>query len=289
MSMGVTLRNYRGPEDLQLQNDFWVQATRHLPWCWKPTLSPVLYSKGAQFDPRSRCFAFEGERLVGYASFTGDGEFVSFGYPWVLPGYEGELQEKLYEAVYGFAASREYGGRKFAQRFREQWTAQVSFFERHGFVRQRPDPIYAVDLRAATISQVPVGCDLECSARFCWDDFHELSAARLPAPELSMWKQYLQTVDFDFAVKASRGGVPAAYLGIAIRHDTGFAELIAVAVEPAAVGVLGACLAVAVGEARSRKAAHFGTKAIPVEGSAEILAQAGFEKVSEELLLSKNI
>lgn len=51
--------------------------------------------------------AFEGERLVGYSSFTGLGDFVSLGYPWVLPGYEGGLRERLYEKVYIFAASPE--------------------------------------------------------------------------------------------------------------------------------------------------------------------------------------
>jgi hypothetical protein len=59
-------------------------------------------------------------------SFTGQGEFVSLGYPWVLPEYEGELQEELYDTVYGFAAGPEYGGRTFAQRFREPWTDQIS-------------------------------------------------------------------------------------------------------------------------------------------------------------------
>ena len=139
--MAISLRHYRGPEDLHLQQAFWVQATRTLPWCWKPTVSPVLYSKGPQFDPRSRCFAFDGDRLLGYCSFTGQGEFVSMGYPWVLPGYEGELQERLYDAVYEFAASREYGGRRFAQRFRQPWTAQITFFEQHGFVIGRSDPV----------------------------------------------------------------------------------------------------------------------------------------------------
>jgi hypothetical protein len=62
--MTVTLRNYGGPEDIHLQNAFWLQATRDLRWCWKPTISPLLYSKGAQFDPRSRRFAFDGDRLV---------------------------------------------------------------------------------------------------------------------------------------------------------------------------------------------------------------------------------
>jgi hypothetical protein len=191
--MTITLRNYRGAEDIHLQSAFWMQATRGLPWCWKPTISPLLYSQGTQFDPRTRRFAFEGDRLVGYMSFTGQGDFVSLGYPWVLPGYEGEVQEELYDAVYGFAASPEYGGRTFAQRLRKQWTEQVSFFKRHGFVVERSDPIYALDLRTVTASQIPATCQIEFPAQFCWDDFHALCAGRLPAQELSRWKQYFLT------------------------------------------------------------------------------------------------
>jgi hypothetical protein len=248
-----------------------------------------LVFEGAQFDARSRCFAFEGDQLVGYSSFTGRGEFVSLGYPWVLRGYEGQLQEKLYDAVYGFAASPEYGGRTFAQRFRAQWTAQPSFFERHGFVVQRSDPIYAVDLRAPRASpELLSRCQVDCPAQFCWDDFHELSAERSSAQQLNMWKEYFQTVEFDFAVKATREGMSIAYLGIAIRRDTRFAELIAVAVEPAAVDVLASCLRAATGQSHSRGARYLGTKAIPVNGADEVLAQVGFEKVSEEFLLSKS-
>lgn len=112
--VGITFRNYEGPQDLHRQQEFWVEATRQLPWCWKPTASPTLYSKGKQFDPRSRVFAFDNGRLIGYCSFTGQEEFVSLGYPWVLPGFEGGVQERLFDSVYGFAASKEYGGRVFA-------------------------------------------------------------------------------------------------------------------------------------------------------------------------------
>jgi hypothetical protein len=286
--MTVTLRNYRGPEDIHLQNAFWVQVTRDLPWCWKPTISPLLYARGAQFDPRSRCFAFDGDRLVGYMSFTGQGEFVSLGYPWVLPGYERELQEELYDTVYGFAAGPEYGGKTFAQRVREPWTDQISFFERHGFVVQRRDPLYVLNLRAIKASQIRLTCQVECPAQVSWDDFRELSAGRLPPEQLSMWKQYFQTVDFDFGVRAQRNGMPVACMGIAIRPDTGFAELISVAVELAALDVLASCLAAAVAQSRSRRAKHLGTKAIPLNGTDEVLAQVGFEKVSEELILSKS-
>lgn len=210
--MAITLRNYEGPNDLRLQQAFWVQATRELPWCWKPTVSPTLYSKSTRFDARSRCLAFEGERLVGYSSFTGQGDFVSFGYPWVLSGYEGEFQERLYEKVYSFAASPEYGGRIFAQRFRKQCTAQIAFFGRHGFAIQSADPIYALDVRAASIKDLQSEYQLTCQPQFCWYDFRALSEPRLSAEQLSMWKQYFQSVDFDFSVKATLCAPPRCRL-----------------------------------------------------------------------------
>ena len=304
--MAIKLRTYYGPNDLDLQRDFWVRATRDLPWCWKPTISPNLYAKGQQFDPRSRCFAFDGNRLVGYMSFTGHGDFVSLGYPWVLPEYQGELQEELYRAVYGFAASPEYGGRTFAQRFREQWTAQISFFVRHGFEVQRSEPIYALDLRSARANQIlnaptrrepeslprPVDAGryrLETQGEFQWAEFLKLAAARLPQEQLAMSRLYFESVEFDFAVKALEGDRSVAYLGFAIRLDTGFGELIAVAFGDSATDVIGPCLLLAIHELRARKALFLATKSLPLESSAENIEGLGFKRVTTELLLSKSI
>jgi hypothetical protein len=287
--MSVSLRIYRGPEDLDLQNAFWVQATRDLPWCWKPTISPALYAQRARFDPRSRCFAFDDERLVGYMSFTGQGEFVSLGYPWVLPGYEGELQEILYDAVYAFAAGAEYGGKRFAQRLRGQWTNQIRFFERHGFEAQSIGPILAFDLRSALDPQSWVSGHVELREEFCWDDFYRLSAGRATPEQGAMLKQYLETVDFDFAIKATHGGHTVGTIGVAIRPDTRFAEMIAVAIAPKAPDALISCLSAAVRHARSRKAEFLGTKPIAMDGSIDVLTYMGFQHVSNELLFSKNI
>ncbi|MGM0827368.1 MAG: hypothetical protein ACQEWF_01355 [Bacillota bacterium] len=65
-------------------------------------------------------------------SFTGRGDFVSLGYPWVLSGYEG-IQDELFDRVYGFAISDQYGGKILALRFREQWENQILYFEAKGF------------------------------------------------------------------------------------------------------------------------------------------------------------
>jgi hypothetical protein len=287
--MTVTLRNYQGPEDIDLQNSFWMEATRELLWCWKPTISPVLYSRGAQFDPRSRCFAFEGNQLVGYMSFTGHGEFVSLGYPWVLPEYEGELQERLYNGIYGFAASPEYGGKIFAQRFRRTWRAQISFFKRHGFTDQKCNPVYALDIGSAVIPEAPISYEIEIHPGFCWEEFRELASRHSSQKELKMSELYFQSVDFDFSVTARSKSKLLAYLGFTVRMDTGFAELIAVALGHTVPNVLAPCLESAVDELRSRNALFLGTGPVPLKGAFETLVRMGFDKVSEELLLSKSI
>jgi hypothetical protein len=239
-------------------------------------------------------------------SFTGRGDFVSLGYPWVLPEYQGELQEELYRAVYGFAASREYGGRTFAQRFREQWTAQISFFLRHGFEVQRSEPIYALDLRSARTDQIlntptrrepesprrPVDTGryrLETQGGFQWEEFQKLAATRLPQEQLAMFQLYFESVEFDFAVKALEGDRSVAYLGFAIRLDTGLGELIAVAFGDASTDVVGPCLLVAIRELRARKALFLAIKPFPVESATEIIEGFGFKKVTTEVLLSKSI
>lgn len=285
--MGITFRSYESPQDIDLKQEFWVETTRPLPWCWKPTISPVLYSRGKQFGPRSRVFAFDNGRLIRYCSFTGQGEFVSLGYPWVLPGFEGELQEQLFDSVWGFAASDEYGGRVFAQRFRQHWTAQISFFERHGFSVQRRDPIYATDLRARLTGLAPSA--VTCFDQFRWDEFRPICESPLPEAQLDMWRQYFETVDFDFAVRAVRDMKPLAYIGIAVRGDTGFAEIVASALETREVEGARSSLLSAILESRQRKAIWLGTKAFHLVEAQAIFEELGFQKVTEELLMSKQL
>ncbi|WLR46569.1 hypothetical protein LC065_13430 [Halobacillus litoralis] len=89
--MNVTMRFYQGPEDMELQYDFWRKVTRDLPWAWKPTRSPLIFHEQPAFDPRSRCFVFDGEELVGHMGFSGSDEFISpgisMGARWVSRGY----------------------------------------------------------------------------------------------------------------------------------------------------------------------------------------------------------
>jgi hypothetical protein len=63
----------------------------------------------------------------------------------------------------------------------------------------------------------------------------------------------------------------------------------ATAISSAATDILGPCLLAAVEELQSRNARFLGTKSIPAESASEFITQMGFKKLSEELLLSKEI
>jgi hypothetical protein len=283
----IRLRPYTTPDDLDLQHKFWLQATRDLRWCWKPTRSPDIHLKGPRFDPRSRCFAVEEDRVVGYMSFSGQAPFVSLGYPWVLPGYEGELQERLYDTVYGFASSPEYGGKTFAQRLREPWEAQISFFRSHGFLEQQRTPIYALDVPAAKIEHDPGELQIQIESQFLWNEFYELAVAQLAPNLLDMLAQYYQSVDFDFSVMAVCEGKSVAYSGFTLRHDTGFAEMNAVAAAQPGTVAFEVCLAAATRELRTRGASFLATGPLSLRGGDDLLRGFGFKKVSEEVLLWK--
>ena len=287
--MPIRLRNYQGPADIALQHAFWVSVTSGLPWCWKATASPRRYSQERQFDPRSRCFALEGDRLIGYMSFTGEGEFVSLGYPWVLPGYEGELQAELYGRVYGFAASAEYGGKKFARRFRRPWNHQIEFFLQHGFAEQRSEPIYALPVihQPPQDSSGPYRIDITPEFRF--EIFEQLSAGTVPPEHLKMFARYLEAVDFDFALTAARQGEPAAYFGFTIRRDTGFAELIASAVASAETDAISPALSAAIHELSLRHARVLATKVVSGDPDGRVLVELDFRKRTEEVFMSKEL
>lgn len=126
------------------------------------------------------------------------------------------------------------------------------------------------------------------------DEFRRITGIIVAPSAFGFWRSamfrlYFQTVDFDFAVRATQRDAPAAYLGFALRLDTGFAELIGVALDPMAEDAIAPCLVAAGDELRSRNALFLATKPIPGNDTSEILTAMGFRKVSEEVLLSKCI
>lgn len=71
---------------------------------------------------------------------------MSLGYPWVISGYEGKVQDELYNRIYDFAVSETFGAKMFAQRFRSDWTQQIEYFLSKGFTVTRRSALLASSL-----------------------------------------------------------------------------------------------------------------------------------------------
>jgi hypothetical protein len=236
--MTINFRFYENPSDLDLQYEFWKNMTKSLPYAWKATLSPKLFETQPEFNVKSRCFAFDGEKLVGYMSFSGKGEFVSLGFPWVLPEYEGSIQDELFEKVFQFAISEEYGGKVLAQRFRGQWTKQIDYFLSKGFeITNRSQIVGAhYPMLIKSIQNIP-GFSYQINDYFQFDVWKDLKMKQqaLSKEQISMLNEYYRSIEFDYSVECKIDDQLIAYFGVTIRPDTGYSEILAVALDEKAV------------------------------------------------------
>ncbi|BCB03576.1 GNAT family N-acetyltransferase [Bacillus sp. KH172YL63] len=225
--MTITYEYYQNEEDIKRQYDFWKEVTRNLPYAWKPTKSPLMFREQAEFDPRTRCFAYEDGKLVGYMSFTGRGDFVSLGYPWVLPGYE-IIQDELFHHVHDFAVSNEYGGRFLAQRFRHQWEEHILYFEQKGFEIRNESDIIGCTL---TEENIPEETSLEWrrSTGLPVEEWKGIVRGNEEASEaqISMMEEYYESVDWDGSLIFSCEGNTVGVMAFTIRDDTAYSEVLA--------------------------------------------------------------
>ena len=231
--MTITYRFYENLEDLQTQYAFWENITRDLPYAWKLTTSPTQFHKQPEFSPKSRCFAFDGDTLIGYMSFTGNGGMVSLGYPWVLSGYEGEVQEELFNRVYNYAASDEYGAHMMAQRFRKQWEKQIQFFLGKGFSISSRSPVIGKSL--AEEDGIQSGSlPYEVGSSFSFEAWKNLiqNNEEITSEEVDMMEMYYKSIEFEFSVVYKKGEDTIGYAGVTIRPDTRYSEVIALALSP---------------------------------------------------------
>jgi hypothetical protein len=287
--MSITFRHYVKPEDINLQYEFWQIVTKHLPYAWKPTLSPKLYQHQQEFHPKSRYFAYDDDKLVGYMSFTGQGDFVSLGYPWVLPEYEGSLQDQLYEQVYNFAASEAYGGKMFAQRFRSQWTKQIDYFLAKGFAITNRSPIVGVELNNINIQNQGVDFDYTIKDEFQFDNWVKIQHKNeaITSEQATMMGQYYSSVAFDFSLQAFRDDEQIGYFGVTIRADTGYAEILAVSIQKENVDTFTDMLHLILMECMKR-----GAKTVSVsKGSVpeEIITNSPLHILTEDVMVMKKL
>ncbi|MCA0986535.1 hypothetical protein [Guptibacillus algicola] len=287
--MKIRYRHYEGPEDLKLQYEFWESATRKLPFAWKPTDSPRQFVDQEQFHPKSRYFAFDGKKVVGYMSFTGSKEFVSLGYPWVLPGYEGEVQDQLYDRVYGFAVSEEFGAKKFAQRFRSQWKEPLEYFLSKGFEVINTSPLVGTHLEGEPeiklLSDVFTYSVEEGFQFDLWEDLERKYNSSTSDVEIDMMRQYYGTVNFDFAIEFTVNGERLGYAGVAIRKDTNYAEVIAVSLSEQMQDVFEDVMSVIEVESYRRGAK---TLCIATAYTPNSFSRDGYLELTKDVMVMKN-
>ncbi|MFF2755505.1 hypothetical protein ACFVR1_17440 [Psychrobacillus sp. NPDC058041] len=287
--MPITFRYYEKPEDLKLQYDFWTEITAKLPYAWKPTLSPKQYINQKEFHPNSRCFAFNGEKIVGYMSFTGAGDFVSLGYPWVLPEYEGDLQDELFDRIYKFAVSEEYGGKKLAQRFRSQWQAPIDYFLSKGFMISNRSPIVGVKL-SESVNQIVDSSNFtyQISEGFQFDRWKCVTIANqeVSAKQLEMIETYYGSVAFDFSLECTKEDKTIGYFGVTIRSDTRYSEIIATGINSKFNEYYSEMIQIILQECLKR-----GVETVSIAQSHltsfDSLDQLGFTPITEDVMLIK--
>ncbi|WP_270179750.1 hypothetical protein [Alkalihalobacillus sp. CinArs1] len=286
--MSIRYRYYEGPEDLTLQYDFWKKVTSDLPYAWKPTISPSQFVTQEQFHPKSRAFAYDGDTLVGYMSFTGSREFVSLGYPWVLEGYEGAVQDELYDRVYGFAVSEEFGAEKFAQRFRSQWKKPIDFFLSKGFEVMNASPIVGTSLDGIATKQSDlIPYRVEQGFQFDkWEDLERRFNRNTSDAEIEMMRQYYSSVNFDYGIEYRMNGERGGYAGVAIRKDTNYAEVIAMSLRNDLMDVFEDVMS-SIELESSRRGAN--TLSITTAFLPEAFARDGYMKLTEDVMVMKSV
>lgn len=286
--MYITYKYFQDENDLALQFDFWRKITSTLPFAWKPTMSPIIFKEQKEFDPRSRCFAYDGDDLVGYMSFTGRGDFVSLGYPWVLSGYEG-IQDELFERVYGFAVSNEYGGKILAQRFREQWEKQILYFETKGFeITNESELIGRYLLNVESTEDFEFSWQVSDEFRF--EDWRSIIEKNdeVNESQIKMMEEYYSSVDFDFSIVFFCEELMIGVMGTTLREDTKFSEVLSFGILQEFKIHKGKMMNVLMNEARSRGAQTitFHASDIPEK---DIQKELGISELTKDVMMVKEV
>src|SRR5437868_6007938 len=136
----MSIRTYQ-PGDEAAQVEVYNVAAAALPKFKPATLVEVRQRiRAKDFDPSTRFYAVEGERIIGYAGFHPNGR-VSF--PWCLPG-KGRQAEPLFNAV--LRAMKARGMTSAFAAYRGDWKLTTDFFLNHGFRQAREMVNFFVEL-----------------------------------------------------------------------------------------------------------------------------------------------
>jgi hypothetical protein len=127
----VKIRAYQ-PGDEAPQVAIYNAVTEGLP-AFKPAHAEEHRRriKTPGFDPQSRLYATEGDRVVGYITVQENGRV---SYPWTLPGFE-SAREALFEAILNTARRKKLD--KLFTAYRADWESIHEYFLQKGFAKKR--------------------------------------------------------------------------------------------------------------------------------------------------------
>jgi hypothetical protein len=226
----IYFRNFLAEQDLQIQSKIWLEATKILPWPWKPNKTQKWFFDQKTFDPKLKMFAVndESNEIVGYISSIFRDTYVPMGFPWILQGYNEEIQHTLFDTVFNYIR-KEYNRKEFLQRFRSDWKKQINFFEEKGFYLSRANPIYILDLDNNKISLDKSIDGIECSSSINEVDIKGIydNDSSLHQDSLQEYqKYYMNDIDIDLTVLQRLTNHPKALICVTTREDVKYSEIV---------------------------------------------------------------
>lgn len=210
----MNIRNYK-PGDEAAQVAIYNAVAAEFPKFKPATVDEVRRRVQApDFDPRTRFYAEEGGKVVGYATYSANGRL---SYPWVLKGHEG-LAEPLFQAA--TAAMKQAGITSAFAAYRGDWSVVKDFFQAHGFrlvremvnfiidIVEMPTPAARPSLPFSPLQRGDVPAIFELAP----EALRVKSAAEL---EKHLFENPIFSPEALFVLRGRSGGTPAA-LGILI-------------------------------------------------------------------------
>jgi hypothetical protein len=136
----VNIRTFQ-PGDESVQAAIYNEAAAELPRFKPATVQEVQRRTQARdFDPTSRCYAVEGDQVLGYCLLNANGRV---SYPWCRKGHEAAAGALF---AHTLDAARRRGLPLLFAAYRGDWQPVADFFEANGFGLARHMVNFGVDL-----------------------------------------------------------------------------------------------------------------------------------------------
>ncbi|MHA2102538.1 MAG: hypothetical protein ACW981_03880 [Candidatus Hodarchaeales archaeon] len=289
--MKISYRPYQNPNDLELQTNIWIKATKPLPWAWKPNRTQIWAKNQTNFDPNSKLFALDGENLVGYMSCIRREKFTPIGFPWVIPGYEGEIQDHLFDTVYNHAVNK-FKSKAFLQRFRKEWKFQIEFFEKNGFHLSQSYPIYIRDLNNENYNDESTEYETKIYPKVPTESFSKIHSKD---PNLekqsseSLINYFNEDLDLDWVLEVKKRSEPIGMSVITGRDDTGYMELNLLSANAEIPRSYETVLELTINELNSREKKFISMTVVEKDPQIELIESYGFKLRSESVFYSKEL